>query len=441
MSSQKRPVRRRAQDGQWDEAAPQEASTETDLFEDEDAHEVEEINRMLQEKDAKKTKYAVGDHSSREATILDTDLLNDPDGRNALLAKLKEESRQRYLGVREEQQLGILRSRIETEKMFGDDKLTEAELKRLQMDQRIYELAQARKNIEVKPQTYHMPDAYTTDDGLIDREKRESVMHQRYTSTEKGQSEQAVWEQTQIEKAVRERAETIDTGYDFVMGESEEEFEEGPTLEGSAETLQDPEVLKQQAILDTRRSLPIFGYREELLSAVREHQVLIIVGETGSGKTTQIPQYLFEEGFTKGGKMVGCTQPRRVAAMSVAARVSEEMRTRIGYEVGYSIRFEDCTSKRTRIKYMTDGMLLREFLTEPDLASYSVLIIDEAHERTLHTDILFGLVKDIARYRPDLKLLISSATLDAEKFSDYFDGAPIFTSTTFICSILSYLTF
>ncbi|KAG5229791.1 pre-mRNA-splicing factor ATP-dependent RNA helicase [Salix suchowensis] len=144
-------------------------------------------------------------------------------------------------------------------------------------------------------------------------------------------------------------------------------------------------------------------------------EVIIIVGETGSGKTTQIPQYLHEAGYTKRGK-VGCTQPRRVAAMSIAARVS----------VGYSIRFEDCTSDKTVLKCMTDGMLLREFLGEPDLAGYSVVMVDEAHERTLSTDILFGLVKDIARFRPDLKLLISSATLDAEKFSDYFDSAPIF---------------
>jgi len=126
------------------------------------------------------------------------------------------------------------------------------------------------------------------------------------------------------------------------------------------------------------------------------------------------------------GKKIGCTQPRRVAAMSVAARVAEEMGVKLGNEVGYSIRFEDCTSERTLLKYMTDGMLLREFLSEPDLQSYSVMIIDEAHERTLHTDILFGLIKDIARFRPDLKLLISSATLDAEKFSDFFDDAPIF---------------
>ena len=123
---------------------------------------------------------------------------------------------------------------------------------------------------------------------------------------------------------------------------------------------------------------------------------------------------------------VGCTQPRRVAAMSVAARVAEEVGVKLGGEVGYSIRFEDCTSDRTVLKYMTDGMLLREFLNEPDLASYSAIIVDEAHERTLHTDILFGLVKDIARFRPDLKVLIASATLDAEKFSTFFDDAPIF---------------
>lgn len=112
--------------------------------------------------------------------------------------------------------------------------------------------------------------------------------------------------------------------------------------------------------------------------------------------------------------------------MSVAARVAEEMNVRVGHEVGYSIRFENCTSRKTVIQYMTDGMLLREFLTEPDLKSYSCLIIDEAHERTLHTDILFGLVKDVARFRDDLKLIISSATLDAEKFSKYFDDASIF---------------
>jgi len=144
------------------------------------------------------------------------------------------------------------------------------------------------------------------------------------------------------------------------------------------------------------------------------HILNIFPFKKGSGKTTQITQYLYEDGYTLIDgvkKKIGCTQPRRVAAMSVAARVAQEMNVKLGTEVGYSIRFEDCTSERTIVKYMTDGMLLREFLSEPDLESYSVLIIDEAHERTLHTDVLFGLVKDIARFRSDLKLLISSATM------------------------------
>ena len=139
---------------------------------------------------------------------------------------------------------------------------------------------------------------------------------------------------------------------------------------------------------------------------------MVLVGQTGSGKTTQIPQYLHEDGYTLEGK-IGITQPRRVAAMSVAARVSHEMNSKLGHQVGYTIRFEDCTSDKTVIKYMTDGMLLREFMKEPDLASYSVIMIDEAHERTLSTDILLGLIKDLALVRPTLKIIISSATMDA----------------------------
>jgi pre-mRNA-splicing factor ATP-dependent RNA helicase DHX16 len=176
-----------------------------------------------------------------------------------------------------------------------------------------------------------------------------------------------------------------------------------------------------------RKALPVYAFRDELIQAINDHQILIIVGETGSGKTTQIPQFLYEAGYTKDGKVIGCTQPRRVAAMSVAARVAEEMGKKLGSEVGYTIRFEDNTTPgKTKIKYMTDGMLLRQLLSEPGLDSYSVMMIDEAHERNLATDILLGLLKDISRWRTDLKILISSATLDAQKFADFFDGAPIF---------------
>ena len=131
-----------------------------------------------------------------------------------------------------------------------------------------------------------------------------------------------------------------------------------------------PQTKVLTTIEETKKSLPIYPFRNDLVQAIKDHQVLIIEGETGSGKTTQIPQYLYEAGFTEDGKMIGCTSPRRVAAMSVAARVAHEMAVKLGNEVGYAIRFEDCTSQRTRLKYMTDGTLHREFLSEPDLASY-----------------------------------------------------------------------
>ncbi|XP_034716286.1 ATP-dependent RNA helicase DHX8 isoform X4 [Etheostoma cragini] len=180
------------------------------------------------------------------------------------------------------------------------------------------------------------------------------------------------------------------------------------------------------SILQQRESLPIFKLKAELVQAVHDNQILIVVGETGSGKTTQITQYLAEAGYTSRGK-IGCTQPRRVAAMSVAKRVSEEYGCCLGQEVGYTIRFEDCTSTETVIKYMTHGMLQRECLLDPDMSQYSLIMLDEAHERTIHTDVLFGLLKKTIQKRKDLKLIVSSATLDAVKFSQYFYEAPIFT--------------
>uniref|UniRef100_A0A672L9U9 RNA helicase n=1 Tax=Sinocyclocheilus grahami TaxID=75366 RepID=A0A672L9U9_SINGR len=182
----------------------------------------------------------------------------------------------------------------------------------------------------------------------------------------------------------------------------------------------------QLSILEQRESLPIYKLKEQLIQAVHDNQILIVIGETGSGKTTQITQYLAEAGYTTRGK-IGCTQPRRVAAMSVAKRVSEEYGCCLGQEVGYTIRFEDCTSPETVIKYMTDGMLLRECLIDPDLGQYAIIMLDEAHERTINTDVLFGLLKKTVQKRTDMKLIVTSATLDAVKFSQYFYEAPIFT--------------
>lgn len=180
------------------------------------------------------------------------------------------------------------------------------------------------------------------------------------------------------------------------------------------------------SILEQRQSLPIYKLKDELLKAINDNQILIVVGETGSGKTTQLTQYIAESGYCARGK-IGCTQPRRVAAMSVAKRVAEEYGCLLGQEVGYTIRFEDCTSPETIIKYMTDGFLLREALTDPEMGMYSCIMLDEAHERTISTDVLFGLLKKAVKLRPELKLIVTSATLDAVKFSEYFFEAPIFT--------------
>ena len=185
------------------------------------------------------------------------------------------------------------------------------------------------------------------------------------------------------------------------------------------------EFSKTKTIAEQRRFLPVYSVREELMQVIRENQVVVVVGETGSGKTTQMTQYLHEAGFTSYG-VIGCTQPRRVAAMSVAKRVSEEMGVELGKEVGYSIRFEDVTSTDTIIKYMTDGVLLRETLVESDLDKYSAIIMDEAHERSLNTDVLFGIVKDIVARRRDFRLVVTSATLDSKKFAHFFGSAPVF---------------
>ena len=170
--------------------------------------------------------------------------------------------------------------------------------------------------------------------------------------------------------------------------------------------------------------LPIMEWREKIIAAVREHQVLVITGETGSGKSTQIPKFCMEAGRGMSG-MIACTQPRRIAAISLAARVSEEIGPRGPALVGYKIRFQDRTARTTRIKFMTDGILLAEAQRDKNFRSYDTIIVDEAHERTLNIDFLIGIIKQALSRRPDLKVIITSATIDPEKFSSAFGGAPI----------------
>ncbi|KAJ9567348.1 hypothetical protein OSB04_003314, partial [Centaurea solstitialis] len=436
-----------------------------------DQIEREELERHLREKDAAKTTKLTEQKLSKreeEEAIRRASALEQDD-----IGALRKVSRQEYLKKREQKKLEEIRDDIEDEQyLFEGVKLTEAEQRELRNKKQIYDLVKKRSQEDDNINEYRMPDAYDVEGG-VNQEKRFSVAMERYRDSKDGDkmnpfAEQEAWEDHQIGKATlkfgsKNKKQSEDYKYvssscssllllllKFSCGygqsnvlhsfflnsyvfEDQIDFIQGQVMDGfnvdddEDQEEQERSIAKSahEKLLADRKTLPVYPYRESLLQAVEDHQVLVIVGETGSGKTTQIPQYLHEAGYTKRG-MIGCTQPRRVAAMSVAARVSQEMGTKLGHEVGYSIRFEDCTSDKTVLKYMTDGMLLREFLGEPDLASYSVVMVDEAHERTLSTDILFGLVKDIARFRPDLKLLISSATLDAEKFSDYFDSAPIF---------------
>ena len=178
--------------------------------------------------------------------------------------------------------------------------------------------------------------------------------------------------------------------------------------------------------------LPVSARRDDIAAAIRDHQVVIVAGETGSGKTTQLPKICLELG--RGGpgedgrpRMIGHTQPRRIAARSVAERIASELGTELGDLVGYQVRFTDKTSKQSRVKLMTDGILLAELQRDRLLRRYDTIIIDEAHERSLNIDFLLGYLRRLLPRRPDLKLIITSATIDADRFAEHFadaDGVP-----------------
>ncbi|XP_043260879.1 probable ATP-dependent RNA helicase DHX35 isoform X1 [Colletes gigas] len=174
-----------------------------------------------------------------------------------------------------------------------------------------------------------------------------------------------------------------------------------------------------------RQRLPTFKYKSHIIYLLEKYQTLVLIGETGCGKSTQLPQYLLEAGWCTDGKIIGITEPRRVAATSLANRVADERNCILGTEVGYSIRFDNCTDETTRIKYMTEGILLRELMGDPLLTSYSVIVIDEVHERTLLTDIIMGLLKKIMRKRKSLKIVVCSATVDAEQLRDFFNTGTV----------------
>lgn len=407
-----------------------------------DIEEREAFAKRLREKDGNRSKK----HGQDGESLARRKLADDAEARGKALPDIRERSRQEYLKKREAERLALLRKQVseETAELRSGVRLSEQEKAEFAKNREILRLAEERLKVDDHRDGYMMPEDYITEKGKLDRKKKEDALYKRYVEKdefgqEKFVTEHEEWEREQATKAKAQiqRGERENEEYDYVMddsqyiqwnldsrmaGDDRNLTKEQRFLEAQIEAAEK----KALSIQETRKSLPIYQYRDEFLAALEQYQVLVIVGETGSGKTTQLPQYLHEAGYTKDGMKVGCTQPRRVAAMSVAARVADEVGVKVGNEVGYTIRFEDSTSDKTVLKYMTDGMLLREFMTEPDLAGYSALMIDEAHERTVHTDILLALVKDLARERPDLKLLISSATMNAEKFAQYFDDAPIF---------------
>ena len=177
--------------------------------------------------------------------------------------------------------------------------------------------------------------------------------------------------------------------------------------------------------IDWSADLPVLAVRDELIAAIAQHQVVIVAGETGSGKTTQLPKICLAAGRGRHG-LIGHTQPRRIAARTVATRIAEELGTTLGAGVGYKVRFTDQTAESTYLKLMTDGVLLAELASDRLLKAYDTLIIDEAHERSLNIDFLLGYLRTLLPKRPDLKVIVTSATIDVQRFSKHFADAPVF---------------
>ncbi|PHH82135.1 hypothetical protein CDD82_6893 [Ophiocordyceps australis] len=447
-------------DHAYDDPEPQEsASKRVKLSHHDDTPREEDLSdgakeerarkKDIEDRDAfdKRLKKKAGSTSTRQspegaATSSRRKLASDPIAREAAVPGLRVRSRQNFLDRRAAETLDLLEKQVAAEKAELDSGVRYSKKEKAEHDERseTLRLAKEHQRIDDYHHGYKIPEEYVTENGKIDVKKKEEALHKRIVERDEMGQEKFVtdfelFEREQIAKAPQVKLPQPASGKYSYVPDVEDLYEKctkwvkDSTLPGVGEgktNAQSEEAKKRVSIQETRQSLPVYKYRKEILGAIEKHQILVIVGETGSGKTTQLPQFLCEAGYTKGGKKVGCTQPRRVAAMSIAARVARERGVRLGNEVGYSVRFEDKTNDKTVLKYMTDGMLLRELMTDPQLEGYSALMIDEAHERTVHTDILLALLKDLARARPDLKLLISSATMDAVKFSDYFGRAPIF---------------
>jgi pre-mRNA-splicing factor ATP-dependent RNA helicase DHX16 len=360
----------------------------------------------------------------------------DDVGRSSKYDEQREISRQKYLEKRELERIELLRQQVEEE---AQEERTNSKLSSREREQ----FAKNKKILGVALAHINARDASKDQNGFFMQtgEVSKSDALKKRTKDNDDRSEFQQWQDEQ-EKAARvtgvlpQKERTDLNDYEFVFDDTQKlNFESGGTIAGTVKPLTQEQKQFQErldaaeaeatSIQESRKKLPMYQFRQQLVDAVRQNQSIIVSSDTGSGKTTQIPQYLFEDGVND-GKIIAVTQPRRVAAMSVAARVADEQGTRIGAEVGYSVRFEQKVSDKTQIKFMTDGLLLRELIADPTMDAYSIIMLDEAHERTLSTDILLAFLKDLMQYRPELKLIISSATLNAQKFSAFLGDCPIF---------------
>jgi pre-mRNA-splicing factor ATP-dependent RNA helicase DHX16 len=346
------------------------------------------------------------------------------------ISAVRQKSRFAYLAQRESQQLALLRRQVAEEAEEEDrlgDKLSEKERREFVKNRETLRLAEARNAIDEHFDGYSLPDSNS----------KSSVLNRRHGEKEKdNRSEYQLWEEEQSKKVsaqIRKPAVVNENDYEFVFDEASQisfkamaQAQVDPEQQRLLATLDEAEK-KAKTIQDVRASLPIAAFKDELIAAMKSEQILIVTAETGSGKSTQLASYAVEAGFAAEGKRVVCTQPRRVAAMSLAKRVAEENNTRLGKRVGYSVRFESkLDENETQVEFVTDGILLRALAGDILLSKYSVVILDEAHERSVNTDLLISLTKEICAVRPEFRLIISSASLNAQRFSEYYGHAGIF---------------
>ena len=388
---------------------------------------------------------------------------------------MRDASRRIYLNKRVNQQLELFERRmIDEYTIFKDIKLTKEEINNNRLNNKIYSLIKknyndnnkrdnvkdtnSKRNKKEEAENVDLVQRYTfnREEAEYNRKKFRDRKTKRDTSNDFVETSESLWEKEQRKKTILKYGgakEVKPNKYNIII-ENQTEFvkqdllesENVPLIGRNSENLRlkdvndfinerenkegsmsklEADLLMKKNIQYQRKILPIFEYKEKILELLKTNQIIIIEGETGSGKTTQIPQYLYESGYCNNKKKICITQPRRVAAMSVATRVAFEMNVKCGHEVGYAIRFEENVTLTTKIIYMTDGIFLRYLLSDNQMSDFSVIIIDEAHERSIYTDVIFGIIKQLIQKRKDLRVIISSATLSTTKFQNYFFEAPV----------------